>query len=80
MGQLGTTMANARSDVGIFFANCPYHVAVVFEDAYKKHSLPTVDGNGEKVVLRDLLPNFVKQQKPYQAIDDMTTLNANCNP
>ena len=80
MGQLGTTMGQSRSDVGIFFDNCPFHVTVVFPDAYKRHSVPTLDGGSEKKVLRDLLYNFVKQEKPYQGVDDMTTLNPECSP
>ena len=80
MGQLGTAMGQSRSDVGIFFDNCPFHVAVVFPDAYKRHPVPTIDGGTEKKVLRDLLYNFVKQEKPYQGVDDMTTLNPECSP
>ena len=73
-------MAQARSNNGVFIANCPYHVAVVFDDAYTKHAVNTIDGGSDKIVLRDLLNNFIKQVKPHQGVDDMTTLNPSCQP
>ena len=63
----------------MYVVNCPFHVAVVFPNSYSEMKVPVLDGGGgQSLVLRDLLANFVKGTKPYQAIDDMTAQNPDC--
>ena len=64
----------------MYVVNCPFHVAVVYPNSYKQMEVPVLDsGNlNDKLKLRDLLANFVKGNKPYQAIDDMNNKNPKC--
>ena len=64
----------------MYVVNCPFHVAVVFPNSYTEMEVSLLDGGaaGEKMSLRDLLANFVKGTKPFQAIDDMTAQNPKC--
>ena len=68
--------------MGMYVVNCPFHVAVVFPNSYTEMEVPVLDGGdgdgGEKMSLKDLLANFVKGTKPFQAIDDMTAKNPLC--
>ena len=48
--------------------------------AYSRMGVATLDGAGEgdTILVRDLLYNFVKETHPFQAIDDMSVKNTNC--
>ena len=37
------------------------------------------DENGESILLKDLIYNFVYDAGPIHAIDDMDNINENCN-
>ena len=43
--------------------------------------VPLIDSEipEDKILLRDILYNFIHEQHPYQAIDDMTSQNMNCS-
>ena len=43
--------------------------------------VPLIDSEipEDKILLRDILYNFIHEQHPYQAIDDMTSQNKNCS-
>ena len=73
-------LAQASPTLGMYVVNCPFHVAVVFPNSYKQMKVSVLDsGNtNDKLVLRDLLANFVKGNKPYQAIDDIANQNPKC--
>ena len=64
----------------MYVVNCPFHVAVVNPNAYKQMVVPVVDsGNlNDKLKLRNLLANFIKGNRPYQAIDDYNNQNPKC--
>ena len=80
METVARNMTQAKPTIGMYVVNCPFHVAVVFPNSYTEMEVPVVDGGngGEKMNLRDLLANFVKGTKPFQAIDDMTATNSRC--
>ena len=42
--------------------------------------VPVLDGDteGEKVVVRDIIANFMRQQHPYQAVDEVAMRNPTC--
>jgi len=73
-------MIATKPSLGMYVVNCPFHVAVVYPNSYQEMEVPLIDTNnaGEKMVLRDLLANFVRGTKPYQAIDDVTSKNPKC--
>jgi len=77
---LARSMTQASPTLGMYVVNCPFHVAVVFPNSYKQMKVSVLDsGNtNDKLVLRDLLANFVKGNKPYQAIDDIANQNPKC--
>ena len=43
--------------------------------------VPLIDSDiqEDKILLRDVLYNFIHEQHPYQAIDDMSAQNINCS-
>ena len=43
--------------------------------------VPLIDSDiqEDKILLRDILYNFIHEQHPYQAIDDMSAQNTNCS-
>ena len=79
LADIGREMAAARPDhLGLFLVNCPFHGVV--SHAYSRMGVATLDGAGEgdTILVRDLLYNFVKETHPFQAIDDMSVKNTNC--
>ena len=72
-------MVKAKPDqVGMFLLNCPFHGGV--GNYYENAAVPLADSDipGEQILLRDVLNNFMKETHPFQAIDNMTIVNANC--
>ena len=79
LADIGREIAAARPDVGMFIVNCPFHGAV--GSSYNTMEVPLVDSSNpdDKILLRDLLYNFIKEEHPFQAIDDMSLKrNPNC--
>ena len=78
LSEIGREVAAARSYIGMFLLNCPFHGAVA--NYYDTAEIPTLDSDNpdEKILLRDIMFNFMKGSHPYQAIDDMSIANSNC--
>ena len=69
-------MASARpDDMGMFIPNCKFHGAL--GNAYALE-VPLIDDPENKILLKDILYNFIKETHPFHAIDDMTIKNPNC--
>ena len=77
---LARNMVQTKPSLGMYIVNCPFHVAVVFPNSYQEMEVPLIDSenSGEKILLRDLLANFIRGTKPYQAIDDVINKNPKC--
>jgi len=76
---LGRQIAEARPDMGLYIVNCPFHGA--YSHSYANMEVPLIDSGipEDKILLRDILYNFINEEHPYQAIDDMTAQNnTNC--
>ena len=72
-------MVKAKPDqVGMFLLNCPFHGGI--GNYYKNAAVSLVDSDipGEQILLKDILNNFMKGTHPFQAIDNMTVVNAGC--
>ena len=81
VASMARKISQDREDVGMFLANCPFHQALFYNASYSEMSVEMLDSETqqERAVLRDLLLNFVTRQHPYQAVDDMSVRNPNCN-
>jgi len=66
-----------RPDIGIYIANCPFHVSTTYDPAWNSMELPVYNGNGT-IMLKELIHNFVNDAGPIHAIDDMETRNPEC--
>ena len=79
LAELGREVAAARPDMGMFVVNCPFHGTV--SNYYANAEIPLLDSDnpGDKILLRDILYNFMKGTHPYQAIDDMSVMNPACH-
>ena len=79
LSDIGKEIASARPDLGIFIVNCPFHGTV--GGYYANALIPLLDSEypDDKILLRDILYNFMKGNHPYQAIDNMSDLNDACN-
>lgn len=79
LAEIGRNVADAKPDqVGIFLLNCPFHGAI--GNYYENAEVPLIDTEipGEQMFLKDVLNNFMKGSHPFQAIDNMTSINPNC--
>ena len=79
LADIGREIAAARPDLGMFIVNCPFHGTV--GGYYANAEIPLLDSENsdDKILLRDILYNFMKGTHPYQAIDDMISQNMNCS-
>ena len=80
MADIGHEMSEHRpDDIGLFLVNCPFHGAL--GNSYDNMEVSVLDGQDPdtKILLRDTLANFIKGTHPYQAVDNMTIKNPNCN-
>ena len=65
----------------IYTVNSIYTVSTQYlHIIYTDMQVPLLDSEvpGDKILLRDILNNFMKEQHPYQALDDMSVNNQNC--
>ena len=78
LADIALEIAEVRPDLGMFILNCPFHGTI--GSHYKDAEVPLVDGESpeDKILLRDILYNFIKGTHPYQAIDDMSVKNPAC--
>ena len=79
LAEIGKNVVKAKPDqVGMFLLNCPFHGAV--GNYYENAKVPLVDSDipGEQILLKNILNNFMKETHPFQAIDNMTVVNAGC--
>ena len=81
LASIARTITQEKPNVGMFIPNCPFHQGLFGNKTYWGMEVPLLDtGNDEETgVLRDLLVNFMKQEHPFQAIDDMSVRNKNCD-
>ena len=78
LSDIGKEIASARPDLGMFIVNCPNHGIV--GGYYDNALIPLLDSDypDDKILLRDIIYNFMKGTHPYQAIDDMSVMNSAC--
>ena len=78
LSDIAMEIAEVRPDLGMFILNCPFHGAVGWY--YNWAEVPLVDSEDpdSRILLRDILYNFIKGIHPYQAIDDMSVMNPAC--
>ena len=78
LSDIAMEIAEVRPDLGMFILNCLFHGAVGWY--YNWAEVPLVDSEDpdSKILLRDILYNFIKGIHPYQAIDDMSVMNPAC--
>ena len=74
-------IAVEKPSMGMFIPNCPFHGGLGGNLTYWGMEVPLVDGenDGDVEVARNIIVNFMNQSHPYQAIDDMSVRNPNCN-
>ena len=76
---LARKMISEVPNLGMYIANCPFHEAAFYDPTYGEMEIPLIDGNeGEAGVLKHLIANFLANQHPYQAIDNMSIRNPLC--
>jgi len=76
--EMSRTILAERPDIGLYIANCPFHVSSTFAPAWDKMQVPVYGSPTEKIILKDVLYNFVNGAGPYQAIDNMLEYNKEC--
>ena len=81
LAAIGRTIIEEKPGVGIFIPNCPFHQGIFSNLTYWGMEVPLLDSDNkdDTEVLRNLLVNFMKDEHPYQAIDDMAVRNPKCN-
>ena len=79
LANIGREMAASKpDDLGMFLVNCKFHGAL--GNSYDNMEVPLQDSDDpdDVILLRDILYNFVNEIHPFQAIDDMSVKNPNC--
>lgn len=81
LSAIARTITEEKPEVGVFIPNCPFHQGMFSNLTYWGMEVPLLDSasDGETEVLRNLLVNFMRAEHPYQAVDDMSVRNPNCN-
>ena len=57
-----------------------HNTMLQLQSQYLIVQVPVLDGDteGEKMVVRDIIANFMRQQHPYQAVDEVAMRNPTC--
>jgi len=73
--QLAQDMPNS----GMFMSNCAHHVTLANPTTWSAMPVPTIDSNDQaSVTLNQALSNWLKDTRPFQALDGPTTRNPSC--
>merc|ERR1711972_1071752 len=73
--QLSQDMPNS----GMFMSNCAHHVTLANPTTWSAMPVPTIDSNDQtSVTLNQVLSNWLKDTRPFQALDGPTTRNPSC--
>ena len=78
LSDIAMEIAEVRPDLGMFILNCPFHGTIGHH--YTNAEVPLVDSEDpdSRILLKEILYNFIKGTHPYQAIDDMSVMNPAC--
>ena len=69
---------SGREDVGIFLANCPFHVATQTGNIYEEMGVTMVDQQNTRITLANILYNWLNKAELFTAIDHPETENPAC--
>jgi len=73
--QLAQDMPNS----GMFMSNCAHHVTLANPTTWSAMPVPTIDSNDQaSVTLNQALSNWLKDTRPFQALDGPNTRNPSC--
>merc|ERR1711962_424460 len=73
--QLAQDMPNS----GMFMSNCAHHVTLANPTTWSAMPVPTIDSNDQaSVTLNQVLSNWLKDARPFQALDGPNTRNPSC--
>merc|ERR1711962_1729339 len=73
--QLAQDMPNS----GMFMSNCAHHVTLANPTTWSAMPVPPLDSNDQaSVTLNQVLSNWLKDTRPFQALDGPTTRNPSC--
>jgi len=73
--QLAQDMPNS----GMFMSNCAHHVTLANPTTWSAMPVPTIDSNNQaSVTLNQVLSNWLKDTRPFQALDGPTIRNPSC--
>merc|ERR1711962_740305 len=73
--QLAQDMPNS----GMFMSNCAHHVTLANPTTWSAMPVPTIDSNDQaSVTLNQVLSNWLKDTRPFQALDGPSTRNPSC--
>ena len=62
---------------GLFFSNCPFHVATGHEYSWSQMNVPLVNSEGSEV-LRNIIKNWLSGDGNHQAMDMPLEKNPKC--
>lgn len=75
--QLSQQFMKAKPGNGLFVPNCHFHVLAKTHKAWHVIEVPLA-GTGDKVLLKDIMQNWLTGDGPYQAIDSNMAMNDRC--
>jgi len=67
-----------KPDNALFLSNCPFHVSVGQDWAWGEMDVPLVGGEGETILYKDIVTNWINSMGPYQAMDPPLQKNTKC--
>jgi len=69
---------SGRTDIGIFLANCPFHVGTQDQEVYQEMGVTLVDDQDSRITLSNILYNWVNSDGFTTAIDHPEMENPAC--
>ena len=76
---IGREMAAAKpDDIGLFLVNCKFHGASGYYYDNVEVALLDSGNPDDKMLMKDVIFNFISETHPFQAIDDMSEKNPKC--
>jgi len=79
IAELAYMMIEDRPESGVWLANCPYHVAETNGVVWGEMEIATVESGGmETELLKNLVRNWLEDETPNKAIDDVLKVNEAC--
>jgi len=64
---------------GMFMSNCAHHVSLANPTTWAEMAVPTIDSSNQAAItLNQVLSNWLKNARPFQALDEPTARNPAC--